>query len=89
MLMLIKFEKRNLSGVETEKSKFYRVGKEEGPFGQRALWTSDLESYKVRAGFKEEVRNTKEVRSTFNTSDTSMCVYYMSSSLLGSVRDIK
>lgn len=87
--MLIKFEKRNLSGVEAEKSKFYRMGKEEGPSGQRALWTSDLESYKVRAGFKEEVGNTNEVRRTFNTSDGSMCVYHMSSSLLSFVRDKK
>lgn len=71
--MLIKFEKGNSSGVEAQNPKFYRVGEGEGPSGQSALWTSDLEPKKVGASLKEEVGSTEEEnRSTLSTSDSSV-----------------
>lgn len=86
----MKSEKGRVSGVEAQKSKLHRVGKGEGPSGQRALWSSDLKSTDVRASFKKEVESPEEeTRSTFHESDSSTHVYYVLSSLLGSGKDIK
>lgn len=87
--MLLKFEKGKFSGVEARKSNLYKVGAGEAPSGQRALWSSDLESNKSEPASRKKWGALKKRTGAHLTQLTVRHVSHAPSCLLGSVRDIK